>query len=522
MQKISTHNIILTIIGIITVGLGIMIFIDPPSIYPDPSHGFQVLRSMQMGSKFNMLVSPNQDNISKNNSDFLTWWSPGQYLIPYWFKLLFGLNTGRASALLIILFQLSGLAGFYCFFKKIGFTSLVSAISLVLIICQQAFIIPYIFYSGGEILVFGFEGWFLYGCIAIEKPGIKLLLFVLLSGWIGFLCKSSFMWVYVAGLMCLWLRLSAIKGRLNIQRLIKNGIWLAIPAAISLAAIYVFFLSKGANPASNSTGFTASWQAIGFPLGSPLLSGFSVDDLLHGLIFHQPGNTLTPAYVLPILFLTVLVSLILILAIVRYVPKNNYRLFILIFYAISVLFFSVAFLRQLNISYESRHFRILSLMLAPGIIYLFSRFKPVYQILFGLICLYIGFINYSTLARIHEVNNLSARGNTGIAQQSIDQPSLDYLLQLDKQNTNAIFAFLTPDVGLEIEHNRIITLDQPPANIPFDDDDYSYDGHAGPLYIVLPASYDGAQASMIMKFFRGYKDFSIQKLSPMYTLYSAK
>jgi len=499
-----------------------MVCVCPPSVYPDPCHGFQVLRSMQMGAKFNTLVSPNQDDISKNNVDFLTWWSPGQYLIPYWFKLLFGVNTAWACISTIIIFQLSGLVGFYCFFRKIGFTSNVALISLLLIMCQLAFIIPYIFYSGGELLVFGFEGWFLYGCIAIEKPGIKLLLFVLLSGWIGFLCKSSFMWVYVAGLMCLWLRLSAIKNHLNLQRLVKNGIWLAIPAAISLVAIYVFFLSKGANPASNSTGFTASWQAIGFPLGSPLLSGFSVDDLTHGLIFHQPGNTLTPAYVLPILLFTALASLILIIAIIRYIPKGNYRLFIIVFYAISVLFFSVAFLRQVNISYESRHFRILSLMLAPGIIYLFSRFRPVYQILLGLICICIAFVNYSTLVRIYKVNNLSARGNTGLAQQSIDQPSLDHLLQLDKQNTNAIFAFTTPDVGLEIEHNRIITLDQPPANIPFDNDDYSYDGHAGPLYIVLPATYDGAKAGMIMKFFRGYKDFSVQKLSPAYTLYSAK
>jgi hypothetical protein len=499
-----------------------MVCVCPPSVYPDPCHGFQVLRSMQMGAKFNTLVSPNQDDITKNNADFLTWWSPGQYLVPYGFKLLFGINTAWGCILTIIIFQLSGLIGFYCFFKKIGFTSNVALISLLLIMCQLAFIIPYIFYSGGELLIFGFEGWFLYGCISIEKTGIKLLLFVLLSGWIGFLCKSSFMWVYVAGLMCLWLRLSAFNNKLNLQRLIKNGIWLAIPAALSLVAIYIFFLSKGTNPASNSTGFAVSWQAIGFPLGSPLLSGFSVDDLTHGLIFHQPGNTLSPDYVLPILLASAIVSLILIFAIITYIPKNNYRLFIIVFYAISVLFFSVAFLRHMNISYESRHFRILSLMMTPGIVYLFSRFKPVYQILLALIFVCIAFVNYSTLIRIYKVNNLSARGNTGLAQQSVDQPSLSYLLQLDKQNINAIFAFLTPDVGLEIEHNRILTLDEPPANTTFDSDDFSYDGHGGPLYILLPASYDGPKAAMLMKFFRGYTNFSVKKLSPAYTLYSAE
>ena len=160
-----------------------------------------------MGGGFNRLVAPSQDDISQNTAQFLTWWSPGQYLLPYFIKSILGLNTGHATALTVILLELCGLAGFYTFFKKIGFTPNIAALSLVFIICQEAFITPYIFYNGGEILLFGFEGWFLYGCVSIKKPGWQLLLFVLLSGWLGFLCKSSFIWIYAAGLLCIWLRL---------------------------------------------------------------------------------------------------------------------------------------------------------------------------------------------------------------------------------------------------------------------------------------------------------------------------
>ena len=91
--------------------------------------------------------------------------------------------------------------------KKFGFTPFVSAISLVFIVCQQAFVVPYVFYNGGEILLFAFEGWFLYGCVSLGKPNLKLVLFVILSGWLGFFFKSSFIWIYAAGLYCLWIRL---------------------------------------------------------------------------------------------------------------------------------------------------------------------------------------------------------------------------------------------------------------------------------------------------------------------------
>src|ERR1700755_1537956 len=122
LQKTNPARIIRLILGIIVLVLGILLFISPPSIFPDPANGFQVMRSMEMGHGFNLMITPSQDDFSKDTSEFLTWWSPGQYLIPYAFKLMFGLNTGQASAVTITLCQLLGLAGFYSLFKRLGFT----------------------------------------------------------------------------------------------------------------------------------------------------------------------------------------------------------------------------------------------------------------------------------------------------------------------------------------------------------------------------------------------------------------
>ncbi|HEY4195331.1 MAG TPA: hypothetical protein VGM63_07335, partial [Mucilaginibacter sp.] len=432
--------------AIITI-LGVLLFINPPSIFPDPANGFQVMRSMEMGHGFNLMVTPGQDDFSKNTSEFLTWWSPGQYLVPYAFKLLFGVNTGQASAIVITLCQLLGLAGFYSFFKKIGFTPFISALSILFIACQQFFVVPYVFYNGGEILFFAFIGWFLYGCIVIKSTGWKLLVFVLLTGWIGFLCKTSVMWMYAGGLLFLWLKLSLPYKK--ISDWIRNGIWIGVPAVIAIVTIYVFFLSKGQNPASAVAGLKLSLQTFCYPLASPLLSGFSVDDLCHGLIYHTGKPIFTDLQAIIVLIFTAALSLWLVLTILRRVPNENYRLLVLVFYVVSIVFFSYVYLRQMTISYEARHFRIIGLLVIPGTIYLFSQFKAPYRVLFGIIWIGITFTSILYLAKGYSFNkNKSAHGVSGIAQEFIDQPSLDKIMAIDRQQKNATFVFVNKAIGL--------------------------------------------------------------------------
>jgi hypothetical protein len=141
----------------------VLIFIAPTSVFPDPSWGYQVLQKMQADGAFNIAIKPDQEDLGKNYSEFLSWWSPGQYPVPYFFKSVFGVNTGQASALTTTICGLLRITGLFAFFKKAGFTPTLAAVSVLVIVVQQAFITPYIFYNGGEVLLFGFTGWFLYG-----------------------------------------------------------------------------------------------------------------------------------------------------------------------------------------------------------------------------------------------------------------------------------------------------------------------------------------------------------------------
>jgi len=508
-KKSETYKIILGIVTILTVAMGIVVWFMPPSIFPDPSWGFRVMQEMRAGGGFNILTVPSLDDISVNASSFLSWWSPGQYLTPYFFIVVFGVNLGKAAMLTVVLSNLSGLAGFYYFFKKAGFTKTISALGLIFIVLQQAFWIPYAYYNGGELLIFTFLGWFLYGCITLKASNWKLVIFVLLSGLIGFFCKSSFMWMYVSGLLCLWIRLSS--NEVNILGWLRKGIFIGIPAVMSLAVIYVVYLSKGDNPASTSGVFKLTFEAITFPLASPFLAGFSVDDSLNGLIFSDIPYTHTQ--IILILSALSVLSVVLILLIVRFVPHKDYKLFLVVFYVMSVLFFSYSFLKQAVISYEARHFRIIGLLLIPGLIYLVSIAKAPYRMTFLLICAFIGYKTSQYIYKIPRINKNDAHGITGLSQQFIDQPALDKILMIDRQNTNVLFVFLSPDICLEIQHNRTIAITENTA---------PYVGHAEPIYLLAPVWYTPAQMAGLFKNFPGYKNFTAAPISKRYVLYKAQ
>ena len=518
-NKNNIHQIILALTGIVVLVMGIILFFIPPALFTDPSQGFQVLQSMQHGSGFNNLVSPDQGDISQNYTQFLTWWSPGQYLVPYFFQLTTGLNTAHGIVIATVLAEFFGLAGLYCFFKKIGFTPVIAALSLVFIICQVVFMVPHVYYSGGEILLFAFEGWFLYGCVALKHADWKLFLFVLLSGFAGFFLKSSFLWMYGAGLLCLWISLS--RGNRERIKWIKNGFWLGVPAVIAVGLINHFYIAKGDSPITGASGLKLTAETFSYPLASPILAGFSLDDMLNGLVDHFGKPLFNQQWALSILIVAALLSVVLVWLIIRRIPNNKYRLFVIVFYWAAVLFFGVSYLRQLNISMEARHFRIIGLLITPGVIYLATQVKTGYKVILALIFLLITGYSFSYLVNGYKTNNKLARGITGIAQPNIDQTALNQVLKLDREKRDITFVFIGDDIGLELQHNRYLSLPPISDSLKINTDDYEYDGFGVPLYIILPEAYNGPKEKLVMKSFPNYAGWNVSMIDADYVLYVA-
>ena len=97
-----------------------------------------------------------------------------------------------------------------------------------------------------------------------------------------------------------------------------------------------------------------------------------------------------------------------------------------------------------------------------------------------------------------------------MAQQNIDQAALNKVMAIDNQVHNATFVFVNKEPGLEIEHNRVLGLEPIGNDLKIDMDNYDYDGHAGPLYIILRDNYAGPKEKLILKASRTIRDGTAQ------------
>jgi len=532
LQKNKWERLLLMATGLCVLIAAILSFIVPPGADTDPCWGFIVMHGMEQGHHFNQLIMPGPANIADDHAEFLAWWSPGQYLLPYFFKLLLNINTGHSVSLTVALCNILGLAGFYKLFIRLNFNAGVAAVSTAFIASQLFFTATFTYYSGGELLLFAFIGWFLYGCFLFEKVTWRLLLFLFLASFIGLFAKSSFLWAFAAGTACCWINISSREtGELllpkniatssaNGQRIsiwVKNGLFLAVPFISSLFILYVFYLSKGITPALTGGVSVVKAETFGFPLASPFLSAFSVDELFSGLICQDGGSLVSHQMAVLIVFVFLFLSLTFLVLVMKFSPGKKYLVAFLTFYITGVLFFSFLFLNQSEVSCEGRHFRVIGILAIPGLVYLAFKTKLT-TVLFFAVWLFFIYTSSATFLRELEGNRDAAKGNLGISQQLYDKNTMNAILKLDRdQAGKATFVMLSSDIAAEVRYNRVIAIDTGTKSwmIP-------YHGQCGNLYILMPADFISKnKADSVLSCFTGYHNFSSKQLSPDFYLYSA-
>lgn len=540
-KKPLDQHILLAFTFLSVILMGMLSFAVPPGADPDPCRGFLVMHSMEQGGGFNLLTMPSPQNIAKNYAIFLAWWSPGQYLFPFFFKTLLRVNTGHAVALVVSICNLTGLAGFYTLFKKLGFSNWVAAVSTAFIASQLFFILPFVYYPGGEVLLFAFMGWFLYGCFSFEKITWQVFVFLFFGLLTGFCCKSSVLWMFAAGMACMWINISlnlpqqlpaepaqtsemlrrTLPAKKTLLMWLRNGILLAIPFMAAMGIIYSFYLLKGPNPSDTSGRFVVKPETFSFPLASPIHSAFSVDEWLGGLIYHPDGLPLTSYRVAVfILFILAFCSIVFIALIVRHSPGRKYVISLLTFYILGALFFSYMFLKQATITYEGRHFRIIGLLATPGIIYLLLKTRLT-RILFFATWIVLAGIGINLFMNEFNENREAPRGNSGLSQQGFDEAALKEIMKIDHSHHNALFVVTAPDLALEVSNNRVLIIEA--ENLTSKAlSNLKYSGFGGPLYVLMPRGYvaDGKKTKII-KTFVNYHNFSVKQLSDSYYLYYA-
>jgi len=254
----------------------ISLFIRPQMTF-DSAYGFLALRSMLDGGSFNYVTSPDPGNIANNIETFLTWWSPGQYLVPGTFVWL-GANYGLAISLTTLLATVIGVLGWAQIARSFDVPYFVLFLFILGLVTFYYATVPFSIFNGGDVVLFAVLPWSLSALqwAAQKWPAVSFTISVL-SAALLFFAKLSGIIVFaatVAGISFLDL--------LRRRRVTSPLVAMWAGSAVAALFIVAFWLARGATPAG-ATRLVFSWPAISFPVAAAVFSGFSALNFLQDL-----------------------------------------------------------------------------------------------------------------------------------------------------------------------------------------------------------------------------------------------
>ncbi|MFZ0422353.1 MAG: hypothetical protein WAL80_05700 [Xanthobacteraceae bacterium] len=358
--KISCGGVYLLLLVPVTL-FTISLFIRPAMVF-DTAAGFAVFRSMLEGAPFNYGFSPDPSNIANDIETFLTWWSPGQYLVPGAFVWL-DTSYGLAISLTALLASVIGVLGWIWIARGYEVSCFVLSFFVAGLVAFHYTTSSFRLYSGGEVLLFAALPWSLSALVwaaqrrpllsfAISLMAAVLLFFAKLSGLFAFAAT-----VAAISLLDLWKR----------RQLTSSLLAMWAGSMVAALLIYAFWVARGPTPVTGAA-YTITWPIVLFPIAAAVFSGYSLHELLDWLFLHPSAPILSgitqTSYVLGPLGLVLLGWAWFRLRKTRYRPM---AIFLLAIIAIYTAAFIAMYVRSATVvPFEERYFRyagILSFLL---------------------------------------------------------------------------------------------------------------------------------------------------------------
>jgi len=167
----SAKLLALALVGLLTVSGHA--FSTCPGLGPRDGHAGLAIHGERRPVQFNVVSEPDPADISRDRSYFLSWWSPGQYLIPGALTLT-GLRPGPALTLTTGISLWCCLMGWICVARRFAFSPLAAALLIVFMASFRYSTRSFQTYNGREILLQGVTPWLiLAGCRVPEATAVQ-------------------------------------------------------------------------------------------------------------------------------------------------------------------------------------------------------------------------------------------------------------------------------------------------------------------------------------------------------------
>jgi len=478
-----------------------------PAIYSDCSSGFEVWDSMLRGSPFNYGIFADPADISRDRIEFLAFWTPGQYVFPGLVERL-GFTLGQAIVLVDGAFTLAGLAGWLLLYRAFGFGLPTAAIATAILACSRHVALPFGYYNGGEVLMFGGAPWFL------------LLVWRL----------RDFPWFAVplmlaAGIVLVFLKLTGViifGSAAGAAVLARDGIWpvtfgtvrKALVAGLTLVlfviVFYVLWFSKGVTAASEFS--QPHWDRLlpnaAFSAVAIWGASLSLRDLAAFLLINPGHEVLGSLQVLGYVMLPLALATFVFVARSLAGSHREYLRFAFwmgLSYSAILL---VSWVSGGSISeYDDRHLKIASLVVLPGIVEAFtgarSRLVPGG---FWAAVTAMSLYGVASFAQHARQNLQFPVGDRGFRQHNSTQAVLDFVHAIDRSaDARGTLVYLpAKELALEMRRARFIAV-QADFSSPEELAAPRFRGHVPLLQVLVPAKFlANGKAELILRSFVDY------------------
>lgn len=481
----------------------------PPGLFSDSVSGFLVMRSMERGAPFNHTFVVDPDDIAVDQSEFTAWWTPGQYVVPMvlgWS----GLDLGQSAMAATGLAWLVGLVGFARLWRRLGFAPDVTAISVALLFSQTYVLGWARFYHGGEMLQWAFFPWFVLVALRFQLRRWYDVLVLSVALTLGAFLKSSFLMLgssVIASL--LWGSLRGRWGPLRTGSALVVGRALIV-VAVSVAALWAY-TSSGRSPAGKGMG--------GFPTIDLRESLFAAAGPL-GSLFDLSGTYLTASEAVvwtetgvgfPLLMVS-LASVCLLWAMARYSGSRPVYLHLVIgMYVCTVAAFMFAWSLDVLISFNVRHFRLVGVLLIPGIVAMALRVPS--RAGRGAVVAALAFLSILMVFRSADPGSEAAPvgsvGESGFSHSYASQPAIDALRAVDSRlgDGNNLVGVPWPQMGIDVLRSRVFNM-KTALQSEEEFEHKVFFGEVDNLVVVLPIHYEErGKTAMVLRAFREHGDW---------------
>jgi hypothetical protein len=478
-----------------------------PTMFSDSAWGFLGWYGGK-GLRFNHVAQVNPDDIATDVLSFVTWWTPGQHVLPGLLERA-GLPLGLAIIVVDALFSLIGLAGWYSLYRGFGFPATSSAIALAIIVFARHFALPFGIYNGGEILLFGVAPWFLllvwrlrrltWIAIVPLAAGVVAMIFAKLSGLV---VSASAIGAAVMAPVGPWLS----------HERIRRAAIAAITLGVVGAVFYFGWFSRGGTPASSGEPTPWAWKYVvgyaAYAAAGAWSAALSFGDL-GAYLFLSPSRPVF-ATALPVYWLLLPAALITAaFAIWRLREKHaEYLRFALFFWLGTGVVLVAITARGGDLGIEDRHMRLVSLVLWVGLVHAVLG-TPSRRLLgvFGAVVLVSSLYGISS-ATMHVVTNFEhPLGGRGFRHRTADATVLAFIRSIDTSTSDprSTLIFVTsPEIGLEVRNVRAAS-----NHAEFESLErlrqFRYHGQVPKLYVLVPEPLvHNGKAEVILRSFADY------------------